>query len=151
MTLMDVWPMVVWEVAYSENEKKLANDLGRYIGCSFGMVQLAIGVKIKCNCNGKGVKKVTCAFQEADYAKAFATLEASGLPAVNCLLRCDDDADEADEQVVPAATKFFCILKIGSEYVKYTVPEQVVYKGSAFILWNTSQFTNIHVGSVDYS
>jgi hypothetical protein len=46
---MQAWTTVVWEVAYSENEQKLAEDLGRYVVCSLGWVQLAIGVKIKHN------------------------------------------------------------------------------------------------------
>jgi hypothetical protein len=47
--LMQAWPTVVWEVAYSENEQKLAYDLGRYVACFLSRVWLAIGVKIECD------------------------------------------------------------------------------------------------------
>lgn len=42
-------PTVVWEVAYSQDEKKLAYVLGRYVGCSLGSVRLAIGINIEHN------------------------------------------------------------------------------------------------------
>jgi hypothetical protein len=32
------WPTVVWEVAYGQDEKKLAEVLGRYVTCSAEMV-----------------------------------------------------------------------------------------------------------------
>ena len=37
-------PTVVWEVAYSEDEKQLAHDLGRYVACYLGRVRLAVGL-----------------------------------------------------------------------------------------------------------
>ncbi|KAF8816997.1 hypothetical protein BYT27DRAFT_7219552 [Phlegmacium glaucopus] len=59
---MQAWPTVIWEVAYCENEKKLACNLVRYVACSPGSlrVHLAIGVNI-----------------ESDYAETFTTLEES--------------------------------------------------------------------------
>jgi hypothetical protein len=45
--LTKVLPTVVLEVAYSQDEKKLAYNLGRHITCSLGRVQLAIGVNIE--------------------------------------------------------------------------------------------------------
>ena len=36
--LMKVLPSVVWEVAYSQDEMKLAYDLGRHVTCSLGRV-----------------------------------------------------------------------------------------------------------------
>ena len=36
--VMQSWPTVTWEVAYSEDEKQLAHDLGRYVACSLGRV-----------------------------------------------------------------------------------------------------------------
>ena len=41
------WPTVVWELAYSKDKKKLACNLGRYIACSLGRVQLAIGLNVE--------------------------------------------------------------------------------------------------------
>jgi hypothetical protein len=38
--LMQAWPTVVWEVAYSKNEQKLAYDLERYVACSLSRVWL---------------------------------------------------------------------------------------------------------------
>jgi hypothetical protein len=42
-------PTVVWEVAYSQDEKNLAYVLGRYVACSLGSVRLVIGMNIKHN------------------------------------------------------------------------------------------------------
>jgi hypothetical protein len=42
-------PTVVWEVAYSQDKKNLAYVLGRYVTCSLGSMQLAIGVNIQHN------------------------------------------------------------------------------------------------------
>ena len=43
------WPTVVWEVAYSQDKKKLAYVLGKYVTCSARMVRLAIGINIELN------------------------------------------------------------------------------------------------------
>jgi hypothetical protein len=75
------WPTVVWEVAFSEDEKKLAHDLGRYITCSGGRVLLAIGIKIELDPAPKepkqpqNLKRVTCTFWETENIECFATLE----------------------------------------------------------------------------
>jgi hypothetical protein len=47
LCVMGGWPMVIWEVAYSQDEKKLTEVLGRYVTCSVGMVRLAIGINIE--------------------------------------------------------------------------------------------------------
>ena len=76
------WPTVVWEVAYSQDEKKLAYVLGRYVTCSAGMVQLAIGINIELDPALKqpqNLKRVTCTFWEIKDIQRFATLEESGL------------------------------------------------------------------------
>jgi hypothetical protein len=132
------WPTVVWEVAYSENEKKLVHDLARFVACSLGRVQLAIGVNIEHNTNGglRGLKKVTCQFWEVDYAERFDTLEESGL-ALNCLTRCDEYADQSVDCVVPAATKFACVSKFKDKYVKFIVSRKKFYSASLFLFWNT--------------
>jgi hypothetical protein len=138
--LTKAWPTVVWEVAYGEDERKLAEDLGRYVACSLGRVRLAIGVKIDRNPAVPGgrqlrsVKKVTCAFWEADYAETFATLEESGSQLLNHLTRCDSHADEASDHVVPAATKFSCVSKFDGKYIKFVVSQHALYTGSAFPL-----------------
>ena len=138
--LTQAWPTVAWEVAYSENEQKLAYDLARYVACSLGRVRLAIGVKIErdpavpVGRQPRGLKKVTCAFWEADYAETFATLEESGSQVLNHLTRCDSHADEADDYVVPAATKFSCVSKFDRKYVKFVVSQHALYTGSAFPL-----------------
>jgi hypothetical protein len=131
-------PTVVWEVAYSEDEKKLAYDLGRHIACSFGLVRLAIGVNIERNRIGgvfRGVKQVTCALWEADYAQEFATLKASGSATLDQLVRCDDYANEADDCVVPAATQFSCVSKHGDKYWKIVAAQQVLYTAGSFPLY----------------
>ena len=43
------WPTVLWALAYSEDEMKLAHDLGRYIACSLGRVRLVIGLNVERN------------------------------------------------------------------------------------------------------
>ena len=129
--LAQAWPTVVLEVAYGEDEKKLAYDLGRYVACSLGNVQLAIGVNMERNRAEVGqpqsLKKVTCAFWEADYVEAFTTLEKSGAKSLNQLTRCDDFADKADDYVVPAATKFSCVSKFDGKYIKFVVSQQALY------------------------
>jgi hypothetical protein len=52
--LMQASLTVVWEVAYSEDEKKLVYDLGRHVACSEEKVRLMIGVKIRHNRATKG-------------------------------------------------------------------------------------------------
>ena len=52
--LMQGWPTVIWEVAYSEDEKKLACDPARYVACSLGRVWLAIGLNVECHCTVAG-------------------------------------------------------------------------------------------------
>jgi hypothetical protein len=133
--VMQSWPTVTWEVAYSEDEKQLAHDLGRYVACSLGRVRLAIGLKIErypaVTGQSRGLKKVTCALWEADYAETFATLEESGSELLNCLVRCDEYSDDADDYVVPAATKYLCVSKFNREYIKFVVSEQARYTVSS--------------------
>lgn len=134
LPLTQAWPTVVWEIAYTEDEKKLAYDLGRFVACSLGRVQLAIGVKIERNRIGeafRGVKKVTCALWEADYAEGFPTLEASGSPELDRLTRCDAFARKAVDYTAPAATKFSCVSKLGDEFVKFLVSQKAIYTASA--------------------
>ena len=37
--LTQPWPTVIWELAYSEDEKQLVHDLGRYVACSSHFVR----------------------------------------------------------------------------------------------------------------
>jgi hypothetical protein len=126
---MQAWPTVLWEVAYGENEQKLVEDLGRYVACSLSRVQLSISVKIECNPavpggqQPQGLKNVTCALWEADYAKMFTTLEESGSQLLNHLMRCDSHADEASDHVMPPATKFSCVSKFDGKYIKFVVSQ----------------------------
>jgi hypothetical protein len=134
ISLAEAFPTVVWEVAYGEDERKLAQDLGRWVACSRGRVHLAIGIKIERNRTPgglRGLKKVTCALWEADYAEGFPTLEASGSP-LDHLTRCDKYAEIADAYVVPPATKFSCVSELDGEYVKFVVSRQVLYTVGAF-------------------
>ena len=135
--MMQSWPTVTWEVAYSEDEKQLAHDLGRYVACSLGRVRLVIGLKIEhypaVTGQSQALKKVTCALWEADYAETFATLEESGSEPLNCLVRCDEYSDDADDYIVPAATKYSCISKFDGEYIKFVVSEQAWYTASSFL------------------
>jgi len=128
-------PTVAWEVAYSEDENRLAHDLGRYVACSLGRVRLAVGLKIERNRavagQPRGLKKVTCASWEADYAETFATLEESGAKLLNHLTRCDEYADDADDYVVPPATKFSCVSKFDGKFIKFVVSEHSLYTASS--------------------
>ena len=77
---------------------------------------------------------MTCAFWEADYAEMFVTLKESGSELLNHLMRCDEYADDANDYIVPAATKFFCVLKFDRKYVKFVVSEHALYMASSFSL-----------------
>lgn len=72
---MPAWPTVTWEVTYSEDEKQLACDLGRYVACSLGRVWLAISFRIEHTPavveQPWHLKMATCVFWEADYVKTF--------------------------------------------------------------------------------
>jgi hypothetical protein len=129
-------PTVVWEVAYSQDEKKLAYVLGRYVACSLGSVRLAIGVNIEHHNTIRGqtrsLKKVTCAFWEAEYTETFATFEESGLQSLGVLERCDEFAGMDNDFVVPAATKFSFVSEFGNEYIKFVVSQRNLYTVSAF-------------------
>jgi hypothetical protein len=129
--LTQACPTVVWEVVYSEDERKLARDVGRHVACSLGRVRLAIGVKIEHECGVKGeprkLKKVTCAFWEADYVEEFATLEESG-SRLNYITRCNGSTDDDDNgSTQPAATKFSCVSKVRGKYVKFFVSQKKLY------------------------
>ena len=76
---------------------------------------------------------MTCALWEADYAETFATLEELGSELLNCLVRCDEYSDEADDYVMPAATKYSCVSKFDGEYIKFVVSEQARYTASSFL------------------
>jgi hypothetical protein len=128
-------PTVVWKVAYSQDEKNLAYVLGRYVTCSLGSVQLAIGMNIEHN-NVQGqpwvLKKVTCTFWEADYTETFVRFEESGLRFMGVLERCDEFAGMAHDFVVPAATKFAFVSEFGGEYIKFVVSQHNLYTVSPF-------------------
>jgi hypothetical protein len=65
---MQLWPMaqVICKVAYSKRAEKLTYDLGRYVACSLGRMQLAIGMNIEHNQAIEGqpqhLKQATCVF-----------------------------------------------------------------------------------------
>ena len=97
------WPTVVWEVVCSQDEKKLAYVLGRYMTCSAGMVRLAIGINIELDPAPQNLKRVRCTFWEI---QRFATLEQSGLK-LNCLTRCEEYADKELNYVVCCCFQVF--------------------------------------------
>jgi hypothetical protein len=137
VALTQLWPTVVWEVAYSEKAEKLAYDLGRYVACSLGRVRLAIGVNIERNRATGGLqtlKRATCAFWEVEDLDIFATFEQAGSQPLDRLIRCDSHADEADDRVVPPATKFSCVSLFKGEYFKFVVSQHALYTVIAFIL-----------------
>jgi hypothetical protein len=106
LCVMAGWPMVVWEVAYSQDEKKLAEVPGRYVTCSAGIIRLAIGINIKLDPALKlsqNLKRVTYTFWEVKNIQCFATLEESGLE-LNYLTRCDEYASDELDYIVPAAS-----------------------------------------------
>ena len=76
---------------------------------------------------------MTCALWEADYAEMFMTLEELGSEPLNCLVRCDEYSDDADDYVMPAATKYSCVSKFDREYIKFVVSEQARYMASSFL------------------
>jgi hypothetical protein len=128
-------PTVVWEVAYSEDEKKLTYDLGRHVACSEGKVRLAIGVKIGHNRAAKGqprdLAKVTCTFWEPDYVEEYATLEESGSP-LNCLVRCDGYTADDEGYVLLPATRFSCVMEVDGRIMKIFVSQQKIYNVNCF-------------------
>jgi hypothetical protein len=130
-------PTVVWEVAYSQSEKNLAQCLARYVACSLGSIRLAIGINIEHNKPVEGqprtLKEVTCAFWEADYVETFPTFEESGLHSLGVLERLDEYAAMDDKFVVPAATKFGFVSEFGEEFLKFVVSQQALYKVSTFL------------------
>lgn len=131
------WPTVVWEVAASEDEKKLAYDLGRYITCSSGRVLLAIGLKIEFDPAPKGpkqprnLKRVICTFWETEDIQCFATLEESG-SELDRLTRCDEYVDQDLDYVVPPVSKLSCVTQILGEYVKFIGSQSAIYTVSTF-------------------
>lgn len=133
MPLTKACPTVVWEVAYSQNESKLAIDLGRHVACSLGRVRLAIGLNIEHNTSLEGqprsLKRVTCTFWEPDSVEEFPTLEASHSP-LNRLVRCDQFAGRSIDFVAPAATKFSCVSEVGGRYMKFFASQQEQYTAS---------------------
>ena len=110
-------------------------DLGRYVACSLGRVWLAVSLKIECNHavagQPQGLKKVTCVFCETDYAETFVTLEESGAKLLNHITRCDEYADNADDYVVPSATKFSCILKFNGKFINFVGFKHSLYMASS--------------------
>ena len=117
-------PTVVWEVAYGEDERKLAHDLARFVACSRGYVQLAIGIKIERG-KAKELKSVKYSFWEMDYTETFSSLKES-CSSLNVLERCDEYAKESEDRVVPAATKFSCVSKMDGEFIKFVVSQRHV-------------------------
>ena len=75
-----------------------------------------------------------CTLWQADYIEMFATLEESGSELLNHLTRCDEYSADADDHVVPVATKFSCVSKFDREYLKFVVSEQALYTASPFSL-----------------
>ena len=145
--LTQALPTVVWEVAYNQDEKKLAYDLGRHVTCSLGRVRLAIGVNIEHDRPVKGqprsLKTVTCAFWEPEFVKEFATLEESGSP-LNCLVRCDRSAEHGNDYVLPVATRFSCVSKYQGRYMKFFGSQQKLYTVSNNCL-NTLALANLKI------
>jgi hypothetical protein len=129
--VMKAWPTVVWEVGYSEDVVKLAKDVGRFVACSVGRVQLAIAVKLEHDRPEKAgqlrgpLKKVTCAFWEVDDIEEFTTLEEAGLP-LHQLTRCDGIADVGRTKM-PPATRFSCVSEVGGRYMKFLVSQHNIY------------------------
>ena len=60
-------------------------------------------------------------------------MEESGSEPLNCLVRCDEYSDDANDYVVPTATKYSCISKFDGEYIKFVVSEQARYMASSFL------------------
>ena len=133
LPLLHVLPTVVWEVAYSDKEAKLAKDLARHVACSNGGVRLAIGVNIEhvANSSLPVLQKVTCVFWEVDSMEEFATLEESG-GVLGQLTRCDKYARKARDYVVPAATRYYCVTLVNKTYLKFFVSAAKTYSVSRF-------------------
>jgi hypothetical protein len=138
VALTQLWPMVVCEVAYSERAEKLAYDLGRYVTCSLGRVQLAIGVNIERNRAREGqpqsLTQATCVFWEVEDLDTFAMFKQAGSQPLDHLIRCDGHADMADDRVTPPATKSSCVSLFKGEYFKFVVSQCALYMVIAFVL-----------------
>ena len=154
VALTQLWPMVVCEVAYSERAEKLAYDLGRYVTCSLGRVRLAIGVNIEHDRAKEGqpqhLEQATCAFWEVEDLDIFATFKQAGSQPLGCLVRCDDYADEADDYVVPPATKFSCVSLIKGEFFKFVVSQRALYMVITFVL-DCLSVSSLCVRGADFS
>ena len=74
--------------------------------------------------------KETCTFWEADYTETFTTLEESD-SELNRLIWCDAYSNDADDYVVPTATKFSCVSNFDGKYIKFVVSEQGKYMASS--------------------
>jgi hypothetical protein len=152
--LVKAYPTVVWEVAYSENERKLRNDLGRHVACSLGNVRLAIGINIEHNrrtTRGQpgSLKSVTCALWEVDDVQEFASLKASG-SQLNTLTRCDGIKDDSNSPVPPPATKFSCVSRIQGTFLKFFVSQKKLYTASP--VWsNTVALVLIYIYGYRFS
>jgi hypothetical protein len=123
-------PTVVWEVAYTEDDRKLARDCARHICGSRGEVLLAIAVDIQHLSPQPGkprqLESVTCSFWELDDVERV-KVWAHGL---NKLLRCDG-GDDFGETVQPAGTRYMMVLDIPRVgLVKYVAARAKVFEVS---------------------
>jgi hypothetical protein len=125
-------PTVVWEVAYSEPSKKVAEDCGRWIACSLGRVLLAISVDIVMEKGPDGeqvIKKATCELWELVHSEPLSELSPDDV--LEELVRSDGLEDHPELILdVPPSKEFMCISTLSSSkeeglnqpphYMKYT-------------------------------
>ena len=89
-------------------------------------------------------------FWEVEDFDIFATFKQAGSQLLGCLVRCDDYADEADDYVVPPATKFSCVLLIKGEFFKFVVSQCALYTVITFVL-DCLSVSSLCVQGADFS
>ena len=120
-------PTVVCEVAFFETTAKLAEDCGRWIACSLGRVQLAVGIDINLEKEmpGKGyrdIADISCYLWELTKAELLEKIPPGD--TLNSLVRSDKYKNCQMYTNIPAAASFYCISAIERKgkspaYVRY--------------------------------
>jgi hypothetical protein len=130
-------PTVVWEVAYSETERKLALDAARHICLSLGLVQLVVAVKIEhCDSFPKRLERVTWSHWELVDAEPVA--EWGG--ALDDPQPFGWDAVTNHDFVPPIGTKYQAVVKIGSALQRVTAEQTQTHQ--VLIIFSVSRNAN---------
>jgi hypothetical protein len=127
---MESFPTIVWEVAYSENSRKLAQDAARHICGSQGEILLAIAVDVHVT-PSRELQSMSVAFWELEAAEEVVKWKGD----FNVLTRCDGGDDNGDTVPLPGK-RYMMISTVAKTPVKYTAFESKVFTVSALRLSN---------------